>query len=77
MRFGRGILPSLIITSNKLGEIPTKAAASARDKPRGGSDRGSTSLEFLVAPGAKLVVPVGENSRVECIAPHLPSHRRS
>lgn len=65
MRFGGGIRPSLIIRSNKLAEIPIYAAASARDNPRGGSDRGSTSLEFLVSAGAKLAVPVEANSRVQ------------
>ena len=56
MRFGPGILPSLTIMSNNEGEIPTYAAASARDKPRGGRECGSTFLDFPVFSGVKLAV---------------------
>jgi len=41
IRLGWGILPSLTIASNRLGETPTYAAASDRDNPRGGRDNGN------------------------------------
>src|SRR5258708_32992212 len=48
IRLGWGILPSFTIASNRLGETPIYAAASERDKPRGGSEGGRRSAAFRI-----------------------------
>ena len=60
---GCGIRPSLTISSNRVGETPTYAAACTRERPRGGKlvgkmfSRRPTSDYLLETSGAATAIP--------------------